>query len=390
MKGKVGVITFYYDNLNLGGLLQSYAMVKILQNIGCNAEQICYDYSKVNNADKRLKLFMRMQLFIVVGGKKIWKKILFLCKKPIHSLSNKKIKRELMEQKQVFKEFERYIPHSDKVYDAENIELANEMYDIFICGSDQIWNPGLLMHRAYFLDFVKKEKRSIAYAVSMGRDKLTHIEENIFYKYIQKYKKIGVREEVMKELVDKQGEKSQVVLDPTLLISKEEWKEIANFSVVPDKRYVFCYFLGDTVWQRKKVSEFAESCNMQIIHLPYITNQYRSCDKYLKGEGRWDIGPREFIALIHSAEYIFTDSFHAMVFSFLFKKKFYVFDRNAESGAMSMNSRICDFVRMFQLENRHLRTRDAIINDSDIDYVKMQNFFEKKKKESINFLLEQL
>ena len=390
MKNKAGIITFYYHNLNIGGLLQSYAMVKVLQNIGYEAEQICYEYRKLGNSDKKLKLKMRIALLKEVGIKKALKKMFALFEKPYLNLKRKTIINQLQIQKEVFQEFEKYIPHSDECYDIENIDLSNNNYDIFVCGSDQIWNPGLLMHRAYFLDFVEEGKKRVAYAVSMGRDRLTNIEKSLLQKYVEKFEVVGVREASMRKTLNEMEKKSTVVLDPTMLLTREEWEEVTNYTVVPSNKYIFCYFLGDNVWQRKLVKKFAKKCNLQILHLPYIMNQYRSCDKYLEGEGLYNIGPREFIALIHNAEYVFTDSFHAMVFSVIFKRKFFVFDRNGESGSMSMNSRILDFLKTFHLESRRILDKNLEMCEENVDYSKAEKVFEMKKQESLEFLKMQL
>lgn len=387
---KVGVVSLYYRSLNLGGLLQSYAMTRILDNAGYESRQICYEKVGLDKNGILLERQMKISLLKVVGLKKIVSKTWNLLTRPFEGVVNKRIKMQLEKQRNIFSEFEAFVPHTENIYNAANVDDCNNEFDMFVCGSDQVWNPSLLAHRAYFLDFVNKEKRVVAYAVSAGKSRLTEIEQSVFSKYIKKFEILGVREKSLQTLLENFNKKSEVVLDPTLLLSTDEWQEIANFSVVPKEKYIFCYFLGGTVWQRKMVANFAKQRNIKVIHLPYIMNKYRVCDKYLQGEGRYDVGPREFIALVQGAEYIFTDSFHAMAFSFLFQKQFYIFDRNSERGALSMNARINDFLEMFQLEERHIVTKKDRLDNMQIDYAKIVPIYDEKKKSSINFLCTKL
>lgn len=387
---KIGIVSLYYRSLNLGGLLQSYALTKVLGNMGYDVEQICYDSSELSSEGKILEKKMKAALLQVVGIKKILLKAYSIIKQPFVNKRNENIQKELKVQKQKFEEFEKFIPHSKLSYNVNNIPESNEIYEIFICGSDQVWNPFLLAHKAYFLEFVQKEKKRIAYAVSTGKSYLTEVERAVFEKYIEKFEEIGVREKSLQVLLKTMNKESEVVLDPTLLVSKEEWLTVANFSAIPQEKYIFCYFLGDTAWQRKLAVKYAKDRKLKLIHLPYIMGRYRSCDKYLEGEGRYDVGPREFIALIHNAECIFTDSFHAMVFSFLFKKQFYVFNRNEESGSLSMNARITDFVEIFKLESRHVLCIDTKLDREMIDYSVCEEILLQKRSHSIDFLKKSL
>ena len=104
------------------------------------------------------------------------------------------------------------------------------------------------------------------------------------------------------------------------------------------------------------------------------------------GEARWNVGPKEFVALIHHAEYVFTDSFHAMAFSTIFEKEFYVFDRYKMSDSESMNFRIADFLKLFGMEWRRVSNPNDCIQLHKSDYSDVTNKLEKEREKSMNFL----
>lgn len=385
---KIGVITLYYRSKNLGGLLQSYAMVEVLNKLGYEAEQIRYDELKKLPIDKKKKdVMLKIELLKNVGIKKIVKKFIFIIRRKISKPQNRRIEKYVNVQNEVFADFENSIPHSKKVYDVfTSGEIANQ-YDGFVCGSDQVWNPNLILHSAYYLRFEKNANKKIAYAVSMGKNRLTKAEQVMFKDYIFDFQNIGVREDSLGQLVKSVvGTECATVLDPTLLIDSKEWLKIANESIVPKEKYVFCYFLGESIWQRNLVKKYAEQNGLRIVDLPYIVKTCRACDSIINDISLYNVGPKEMIGLISSAECVFTDSFHATAFSVNFEKEFYVFNRNDEKGEFSMNSRIVDFLADFKLSNRHITNQSCEIRREKIDYSICKRELKEKRSASMKWL----
>ena len=277
------------------------------------------------------------------------------------------------------------------VYTEKNLETANNKYDAFVCGSDQVWHLNYLAYKGYFLGFASKDKICVPYAVSTGKINMIPMERVLLKENINRFDEVGVRERSYGELVKSIHTSGvSVVLDPTLLISQEEWEKIENRDCVPQEKYVFVYLLGDTKWHREKIQKFASEKNMKIVHLPYIMKQERPADFVLKGEGRWNVGPREFLALIHYADYVFTDSFHAMAFSVIFKKEFFVFDRFKMSNKDSMNFRVSDFLHHFDMQWRHITTRNDPFRLNVGNYTEVEKQLKKDREKSLEFLKKNL
>lgn len=386
---KVGVVSLYYNNHNIGGLLQAYAVIALLNEFGIEAEQICYDLSVSNSQSKAYQNARRKQLLLSSGVQIILNKMKGVIRRFAKSTS---VSPDILnEQKRVFEEFENSIPHSDSVYNINTINATNHFYDAFVVGSDQVWNLGLLAHDAMYLTFADCSKKRITYAVSMGKASITDYEKEIFLSKIKDFSEVAVREQSLGHLISSISNKKCIsVLDPTLLLRYEQWKKIENTTIIPKEKYIFCYFLGDCKWQRIKVQQYAEQNNLSIIDIPYITGTVRKSDRYLKGSKRYDVGPREFIALVKNAQCVFTDSFHAIAFSVNFNTDFYVFDRDGLSGSKSINSRITDFLEFLSLTNRRIVSSNDIISNEIIDWVSVSQILDKKRTESKQWLQHQL
>lgn len=386
---KIGVVSLYYKSHNLGGLLQSYAVVALLNEYGFEAEQICYDLSISNAQSRMYQRNRRKKLLLSSGFKIVYSKLKGKISRIMQKPSN--ISNELKKQLSVFQEFEEFIPHSTVVYNIDTISEANATYDAFVVGSDQVWNLGQLAHDAMYLGFADPSKKKITYAVSMGKASITSYEKPIFLSKISNFSEISVREQSLGKLISSISNIQWTsVLDPTLLLSYDQWKTIENLAVLPNDRYIFCYFLGDCKWQRKFVQNYADSNGLRIIDIPYVMGIKRKSDSFLKSDSRFDVGPREFIALIKNAECVFTDSFHAVAFSVNFQTSFYVFDRDGLSGIKSINSRITDFLDSLSLSNRRIVTDKCEISNEAIDWEQVDTILKRERIKSREWLKHQL
>jgi Polysaccharide pyruvyl transferase. len=383
---RIAIITCYYNSVNYGGNLQAYALWKVLNNHGYDAEQIDY-ISNPTELKSRMNKLKKMNLF----GK--YKKVVFFAKNKITNFVNQnEIAKIIESRKKAFKDFNRnVISHSDEVYSDETIIKCADKYDIFITGSDQVWNP-MWFRYAYFLKFVSSDKIKFSYAASISQNQLTSEQLDFFKTNLHDYTAVSVREQNAVELLkDVSPVKVEWVLDPTLLLSQEQWDEICPDRIIDDD-YVFCYFLGSDITERKVAEEFAENRKLKIITLPYLLGIYQKCDKHFGDYKLYDISPPQFISLVKHAKYIFTDSFHATVFSGIYKKQYFIFERSEHK---SMSSRIYSMCKLFSSESRFCNTPDKInfnyINSlTDIDYTKLSPEFEKMKEKSMEYLLTNL
>lgn len=357
---KIGLMTWFSYN-NFGSLLQCKATMLIVKKMGYDIELINYFPKKTYMKPRKITIILKSLLLKLLEY--------FLLKQ------NKKNKEENFEL------FKRELKKSAVVRTRSELYLLNSQYDAFICGSDQIWSPNSYDEN-YFLAFVRSGERKIAYAPSIGLPEISnlHIRENM-KKLISKFKYLSIREEqgakIIEELTEK---KAKVVLDPTLLLSKDEWKE--EFVKLGYDNYILGYFLGKNRKYYKVCQKIAKKLNKKLLIIP-INNS----DFYKKECLKDDLGPREFLSLINSADLILTDSFHGTIFSINFEKPVIAFKRFKDNGS-SQNSRIYNILNKLELNNI-LFEGDidySIQKAKNIDYKGVKNKLEDLKKESLLYL----
>lgn len=376
---KIGIVTHYYKSKNYGGNLQAYALCEFL-NKNYIAEQICYN-QECSKSDYK-KYLKSPIVFVKKVCRKCWAKF----KKVINRKNAKKIELLLEERNRKFTEFNKGICHSTIVYNEYSINQALKEYDLFITGSDQVWHPAAV-NDAYLLNFVQG-KPKISYAASLSVDSLTPQDEERMRQAIEDYTAISVREESAVSLLQPLAKQPVVwVLDPVFLLSKEEWSSFPC-DINIEKKYLLCYFLGGDKKARRLAKEYAKKYDLQLVNIAYASGEYNQADRMFGDMKLTDVSPTDFVALIKNAELIFTDSFHAMAYSLIFEKNYFVFTRK---NGFKMGSRIYSLSKLYQTENRFCNTKERMSliyleNVESIDYHKPNELFEAKKKETLMFL----
>lgn len=368
---KVAIITLngYY---NYGNRLQNFALQEIIKQQGYDVETILHHELQPNSSKnmiiRNIKRLFRLENFNINQLRmKISNKLL---------ADNKKnaIQYRIPE----FKKFtEKYIKETAYTISSNNIpdNLANE-YDYFVVGSDQIWNPYYqynenVVPAVEYLTFAPKEKR-LSYAASFGINSIPKKFIPRVTNGLAGMQSILVREqagvEIVKELT---GRKAHLVLDPTMLITKEKWISIAEQNKnKPSKQFLLTYFLGEMSSETVSfIDRISKECDLEIIHL----ENHNDLDMF-------KANPSHFIDFINTASIFLTDSFHGVVFSIVLETPFIVFKRQ-ESGP-SMYSRIETLLQTFKLENRQI---DLIIQNSsgwlEMDFgISRQTLIEEREK----------
>lgn len=339
---KIAQITFY-KTMNYGGTLQAYALNKVLSLYG---ECECIDFTNSNVSKKGFKAFFQ--------------KILYLKRK--HS-------------------FDRFIKKyikTSKVYDSLD-ELGKD-YDYYVCGSDQIWNPemmGGICSDFYFLNFGTNSIKRVAYAASIGKESVEPKYLPYFKKVISKFNAVSLREETcQKQLQQLTNTRVEVTIDPTLLLSKEEWENVcADVKKLPP--YLLVYDLSASKEFTNAVNELSAKLNLPVVHFrskKLYNNELKRC---------FGSGPAEFLSLIKNAEFVFCSSFHGTVFSIIFEKNFYVWN----SGKTS--SRMKNLLATLGIENRLLYSPQFDIQDK-VDYGEIKKKLDFLKENSMEYLLKNL
>lgn len=366
MKKKAAILTLNgYENY--GNRLQNYAVQEVLSQLGFECDTILIDRKNLKS-EGFVNRFKKISSFSEFSSK-LYKKI------------NNKLNQNVIKKRRyiLMKFSERYI--SETNYKISKDYIPNHLctkYEFFIVGSDQVWNPNNLHGTTfYFLTFVKDKEKRIAYAPSFGIPELPDEYKERYKKWLSVIPYLSVREEsgakIVKELT---GRDVPVLIDPTLMLTKEKWLSIAKEDPYkPDRPYLLTYFLGEVPKEtRKRVKETARENNLEIVRLADI-----------RDKKRYIAGPSEFIDYINSASLVCTDSFHGSVFSILMETPFIVFDR----VGTTMYSRIETLLKKFNLHSRqanHIK-EDEIFN---IDFLHIPPILEEERKKALNFLKKAL
>lgn len=266
-----------------------------------------------------------------------------------------------------------------------DFELLNGSLDAFVCGSDQIWSPPNFNPR-YFLDFVYDENRMIAYAPSVGILDVSN--ENIrsrISENVSRFKYISTREKVGSDLLSGLTRQTiETVLDPTLLLTQDEWRTYESDYDTGSKPYLLAYMLGKREDYWKVIKKIADYLKLELRIIPFH-------EKDIKRECciKKPIGPADFLKLICNADYICTDSFHGTVFSLNYNKPFTVFERFRKNDSLNQNSRIYNILEMLGLEERLYQNKHNNYKVT-IDYSEAKQKLENARNHSLSFLEKSL
>lgn len=253
---------------------------------------------------------------------------------------------------------------------------------IFIAGSDLIWNPALGYPGYFFLDFAYYANLPcMAYASSVGSQNLPKKYYTAYRLYLNAFKSIGVRETATKELFSKIINKPITkVNDPTLLLSIEEWDELANkaqYSEQIPEKYILCYFVMNDprYWVYAKIVQ--KSIGDDVVVLPMHNLDEEQPYIVIK-----DGTAYEFLDLIRNAELILTDSFHACSLSLQYKKEFYLMKRTRKAE----DAKFDELLNRYGLKDRVIINEDQFVRNDEIDYEIIHRQLEEDRNESIKFL----
>lgn len=381
-KNKIGIMTLFF-NINYGATLQAYSLQKVLNEMGYECEDIWY-YREIDG-----KSTMNEPLNIFLQIKKILR---FLYEFP-YITEKFKIRKGIKLREELFMDFiHTKMKTSNEKYDGhKDIKKTLEKYNAFVCGSDNIWNTNLL-DTAFMLDFVPKTYPKISYAAGMSNINVDPKILNKMAGILKELDFISVREKSGVELVHKITNKATVqTLDPTLLRDEREWEEVEKEIDIPYKKYIFCYFFGTNILAREFAESLSREKGLPIITLPYMGRRYVKEDYRFGDLPLFNVGPAEFLWLIHNADYICTDSYHGTIFSILYRKKFWCFRRFFEEKTKSLNYRIDSLLEILNIKGRIIEDKNwKKYIDDHINYQEVYSILEEKREESKKYLKDSL
>lgn len=341
----IGILTFS-NAFNLGAALQAFSLQKKLEEMGNSAELIDYRCPAIEEMHKMRPIFRAE-----VGTKA-----------RIYNLIHNIV---FFPRRIRYIEFKKYAKRS-KVYLPETMKEANDKYDLFITGSDQVFNLKLTGNdTTFFLDFVENSKK-VSYAASLGMYQVEHKEA--YRKYLSSFDALSLREKSSAEVLESECDLSiEVIPDPVFLHTGEEWKKLLGAKEKKRKKYVLIYALIEDMKLYEIAQKVAKENDMEVVVITKILRPLTKVDHIVR-----NAGPREFIEWMINADYVVTNSFHGTAFSLIFERQFTILMPPAAP------ERILDLLKTVGLEKR---IYTGVIETESIDY--------KKTEHNMGFLKQQ-
>lgn len=357
---KIGILT-YHRSYNFGALLQAMALRKKIADYGHDVYIINY------------RPFYHYDMYALFPPMTMW-----------HLLKERHLKTFLRyflycpKRYKKKKATESFINKYSRPYWAKySPETA---LDVVVYGSDQIWRKqnglGGRFNPVYFGENILNTKRHISYAGSMGKMELNEGDKKYISSTLSKFEKLSVRENALNDLFLSLGLKSEVVVDPTLLLTSSEWDKLLSPQRIIKEKYVLYYqVLGKSI-DEEGVKEYASRKGLRYVKL--LTTAPNSHQESYVIDTK---GPEAFVSLIKHAEMVFTSSFHGLVFSITYNKPFYASyvenSSRAESIIEAVGLKHCLLPPMGKIPDAppvidydEVNRRMADLRKSSIDFIK--------------------
>lgn len=350
MNRKIGIATFHYAD-NHGAVLQAYALRRAINSFSdCQAEIINY--------------VPRGYRYPVISGSGM--------------LEGQKRKRE---------KFNRFLTEQCGIHTPMIHSITGNVYDVYLVGSDQVWNTELMEVSAdyeYFLPHLNEDAKRIAFSASIGMDPQKI--DNVFFKqYLSRFDSISLREKnCLEKISDLAGKKCEITLDPSMLLTAGDYEALTEKPCIPEKPYLlyFWYDLGDGGMNSiETVNTLARKYDLTVLHTFF--SEGKVVRRMLVHDGGCMIqeGIEGFLWYIRNAQVIVTNSFHGAVFSILFEKPLYIFYPEIRK------SRQETLVELFRLQSRVIKgyvPPDRL--NLEMDYSAISEIMQKERKKSIDYL----
>lgn len=326
---QIRIITCH-DVYNHGASLQAYALQTYLELVGHVVEVIDY------KPDYLSKHYLLWSVDNPIFDKPIVKQMYLLAKLPGRLVS--------LKRKHLFDEFTRkYLKLTTHRYHS-NEELKEDppMADVYIAGSDQIWNTLFQNGRdaAFYLDFAPASVKRISYAASFATEDVADEYKPFVRKMLQNFDAVSIRERCSLPLLSSLGRTDGVsVCDPVFLLTRKQWESMLPQNQIREK-YLLVYDTEFSPKVKEIAKRIAKEKNLKIYNVSASRIGY--ADKDL-----WASSPIDFVQLIRDASYVVSNSFHASAFSIIFERDFCVINRSEE-----INERMKSLLSNYGLEEK--------------------------------------
>lgn len=371
-----GIITIHKIN-NYGSVLQAYALQEVCHKLGYKVEIIDYLFPNSFHT-QRSRDYISTDTQVQTGEPK-WIKMLFA-------------KALIRQHKTIAAFVSTRLNLSNRPFDSpKELEDFCPAYDVYITGSDQLWSPRYCKgDPSFMLHFAPDDAKKISYAASIGTNAIPEQLLGQYKNLLSRYHSLSVRENSGKDIISQlTGKEVSVVLDPTLLLNRDEWS-----SIIPDnvkktnKKYILCYFLNYTFNAFPYVDNLAKEIQRQTGY--EIVRVARPPHNLSLRNTKYRVGasPEEFLALLSDAEIVLTTSFHGTAFALNFGRPVFTIVQSRTSK----DSRQANIMRLLDLERQIISVEDPFpaYTSAYYDVDKEQNVLESLRKDSLDYLKKAL
>lgn len=360
---KVGIVTIHNVS-NYGAILQAYALKELVKK-KYDVNIIDYDNRHVSKSLDYVRFGVSVHSFLGT--------VKDICR--------------IIPRMRVIKKFKKFISEEMEIVPYMNDRVRE--FDILLSGSDQIWNPACVSQDKkfipeYFLSFASSNQKKIAYASSCGAYEYSSEEEIMLCNFLDSYDALSTRESrTSKYLSSVIGREVKHVLDPTLLLQKNEWLARLGENNFREGEYILLYVIKKTPLLKKVINKLKEDLNVKVILCEQGLHFDSIVDEHIR-----DAGPIDFISLFNNARFVVTDSFHGTTFSLIFNKPFF-----SVSPGANVN-RISSLLEVVGLESRIIHDENYLnsIGSSHytLDFTEANIRLETERQKSIDYLFSSL
>lgn len=350
---KVGILTFHRA-INYGAVLQMYGLYHILKRLGAEVDVI--DYRAAFNERR----FEKKQLWDLLQPRELYG-ILFHNTYQTYDRTS-------------FSDFLDRITFSKPLLNKEEMEECCRDYDRIVVGSDQVWNLGCTAgDDTYLLPFPIGSSKKMSYAASIAYLQIPEHYRALYKEMLSDFSHLSVREKNSVSMVKQlTGKEVSCHIDPSMLLTKDEWTKIADFSIVPQLPYMLLYLMSEDRILIAKAREIAKQKGLRLV---YINNRLI---KMRNAQNLSHISPEQWLGLFLKASYICVNSFHGLAFAINFNKPFIV----RYICRSIANSRLQTILEEYGLISRLVENIDGDF----IDYSEVSKRMAENRKRAIDFI----
>lgn len=372
-------ITTWHKGPNPGTFFQCYGLYSYLRSRGHDVKIIAYEHVASDFIPRGIMYYIQQPWGLIMRKIKRYRD-----RKKEQSL-------QILFTKQIKKRNElcdalwASLPMTAVVQTQEQFEALNKVFDTFIVGSDQVWNATML-NRRYFLDYVHSDKIKAACGPSVGVCRVFSKQRQTYKNYVKSFNYVAVREKLLCDILNEEIPtlNAQHLLDPSMLCSREEYLKMAILPAnLESGKYVVCYFTPNNKQQESIVRKYATEHNLKIVVMAMFGYSWtmRNCITLCPD-------PKEFLGCIANAATVFTSSFHCTIFSLLFHRDLYVFQRKSLSKSEDISIRYLEQLQTYEIPHRYIKLGEELneYHLQPIDYEKVESIFQQRLSESHAFL----